>query len=69
MQKTEIPGIYKESEGVLINADKEALMNYKKRRELLLNKDKRINTLEMKVDKMSKDMEDIKSLLIKLTKE
>jgi chaperonin cofactor prefoldin len=69
MQKTEIPGLYKESEGVLINADKEALMNYKKRRELLLAKDKRINTLETRMDKISEDMEEIKSLLRKLTKE
>ena len=69
MQKTEVPGIYKQSEGVLINADNEALVKYRKKRELLWQKESRINNIETKVDGLSKDMEEIKSLLRKLTKE
>lgn len=69
MQKTEIPGLYKKSEGVLINADNEALNNYKKKRELLQSKENRINNIETKVDNLSQDIEEIKLLLRKLTKE
>lgn len=67
--KTEVPGIYKESEGVLVNKDNEALLKYKKKRELLWQKDARLNKLEAKVDSMDKKLEEITSLLIKLTKE
>jgi hypothetical protein len=69
MLKTEVPGIYKKSEGVLVNADNEALMKYRKKRELRISNENRINSMEDKVDKLSNDMEEIKSLLIKLTKE
>lgn len=63
--KTEVPGIYKESEGILINKDNDALMKYRKKRELLLQKDARINTMEGKIDSLSKDMEQIKEMLTK----
>jgi hypothetical protein len=62
MNKTEVPGIYKESEGVLINKDNEALDKYRKKRELLWEKEARINKIE-------EDLQEIKSLLRKLTKE
>ena len=69
MQKTEIPGLYKQSEGILVNADNEALNNYRKRREYLRSKENRINNIETKVDNLSQDIEEIKLLLRKLTKE
>lgn len=69
MLKTEVPGIYKESEGVLVNRDNDALMKYKKKRELLRQKENRINNLEEHVMNLSNSMEEIKSLLRKLTKE
>lgn len=64
--KTEIPGVYKVSEGVLINKDNEALMNYKKRKKALREKDMKINNLESKVDTISKELEQIKELLTKM---
>jgi hypothetical protein len=67
--KTEVPGIYKEAEGVLINKDNEALQKYKKKRELLWQKDARLNNLEAKVESLDSKIEEIKSLLVKLTKE
>lgn len=66
MGKTEIPGVYKVSEGVLINKDNEALMNYKKRKKALREKDMKINNLESKVDTISKELEQIKELLTKM---
>ena len=48
--KTEVPGIYKVREGVLINTDNQALNAYK-------NKKKR----EHRIDEMQKDMDDLKS--------
>lgn len=69
MKKTEIPGIYKASEGVLINKDIEALQKYKKRREIMRRTEHQINNLEQKVskiDKLESDLEEIKSLLKKL---
>lgn len=67
MRKTEVPGIYKESEGVLINRDMDSLERYRKRRELQKKKENQINTLETKVGKLMDDMEEIKSLLKQLT--
>jgi hypothetical protein len=69
MQKTEVQGIYKLTEGILINKDNDALLKYKKRREILKNKDSKMISLETKVDVLTKDMEEIKLLLRKLTKE
>jgi hypothetical protein len=69
MKKTEIPGIYKVSEGVLVNKDNEALQKYRKRRDNARRTEKQINTLEEKVskiDKLENDLEEIKSLLKKL---
>jgi hypothetical protein len=69
MKKTEIPGIYKVSEGVLVNKDNEALQKYRKRRDNARRTEKQINTLEEKVskiDKLETDLEEIKSLLKKL---
>lgn len=69
MKKTEIPGIYKVAEGILVNKDTEALQKYKKRRDNMRRTEQQINTLEQKVskiDKLENDLEEIKSLLKKL---
>jgi hypothetical protein len=69
MKKTEIPGVYKVAEGILVNRDTEALQKYKKRREIKRRTEQQINTLEEKVskiDKLESDLEEIKSLLKKL---
>ena len=69
MKKTEIPGLYKVSEGILVNKDNEALQKYKNRRDAMRRTERQINTLEEKVskiDKLETDLEEIKSLLKKL---
>jgi hypothetical protein len=68
MHKTEIPGIYKANDGVLINRDNDALQKYKNKKELLRAKENKINRLEEKVDSLSSDIEEIKNLLKKLAK-
>lgn len=54
-QKTEIPGIYKDGEGVLINKDNDALKAYKARK----SRDRKLDDLEL-------EMKEIKDLLLKL---
>jgi len=69
MKKTEIPGVYKVQEGILVNKDIEALEKYKRRRDAKRRTERQINTLEQKVskiDKLESDLEEIKSLLKKL---
>jgi hypothetical protein len=63
-KKTEIPGIYKRSEGILINKDTEALKAYKNRR----LREKRLDILQTEVSTLKEDMRDIKSLLLQLVK-
>ena len=46
MKKTEIPGVYKVAEGILVNRDTEALDKYKKRRAAKRRTEQQINTLE-----------------------
>lgn len=55
MKKTEIPGIYKVSEGVLINKDNEALKAYKLRKQK-----------EARIDKLEDDVSEIKAMLKEL---
>lgn len=66
MGKTEIPGVYKVSEGILVNQDNEALMKYKMKKKVFREKDMKINNLETKVDTISKELEQIKELLTKM---
>jgi hypothetical protein len=69
MKKTEIPGVYKVQEGILVNRDTDALIKYKKKRDAKRRVENQINTLEQKVskiDKLESDLEEIKSLLKKL---
>ena len=62
--KTEVPGLYKEREGVLINKDNDALAAYK----LQLQKAKQADSLMQDVSELKRDMEEIKSLLKGLVK-
>jgi hypothetical protein len=55
-KKTEIPGIYKRSEGVLINKDNDALKAYK------------LDELQTEVSTLKENMQEIKSLLLQLVK-
>jgi hypothetical protein len=61
-KKTIIPGIYKVTEGILINKDNDALKAYKARK----SKDKQIEKLQCEITEMKNDMIEIKSLLIKV---
>ena len=63
-QKTDVPGIYKVSEGVLINKDNDALSAYKKQ----LQKARETSSLRQEVSDLKKDMEEIKNLLKGLVK-
>jgi|SanBayMetagenome_1026888.scaffolds.fasta_scaffold24117_2 hypothetical protein len=68
-QKTEVPGIYKVKEGVLVNADNEALEKYRNKRQVIQSKEQKINSLEATVENLAKDMAEIKNLLRNLTRE
>lgn len=68
MQKTEVQGVYKVSEGVLINTDNDALQKYKKRRETMRSKDEKIHEMEQRIESLSAQMENIKTLLEKMVK-
>lgn len=63
-KKTEVPGIYKVSEGVLINKDNDALKAYKLRKE----KDRKMAKLENEISVIKNDMQEIKELLRGLVK-
>lgn len=64
MEKTEVAGIYKVSEGVLINKDNNALAAYKKQK-------KRANEIEQmkeNISELKNDITEIKELLKGLAK-
>lgn len=58
-RKTEIPGLYMNDQGVLINKDNDALKAYKLRKA----KERKLNTLEKDVLEMKNDLSEIKTLL------
>jgi hypothetical protein len=62
VQKTAIPGIYKVSDGILINKDNDALKAYKARK----NKDRQIEDVQKEVAEIKNDISDIKLLLFEL---
>lgn len=64
MKKTEVHGIYKVDEGVLINNDKEALAAYKMRKE----RERRVAMLEDNLNTLSFEIKEIKELLKGLVK-
>ena len=61
---TDIPGIYKSSNGSIINKDNDALKMYKLKKQ----KDKKINDLENAISDLRNDMQEIKELLRGLAK-
>lgn len=61
-KKTAIPGIYKVSEGILINKDNDSLRAYKARKK----KDRQIENVQNEVNELRKDISDIKGLLFEL---
>lgn len=62
--KTDMPGIYKQNEGVLINKDNEALRAYKHRK----LQSKKMQTFEEDLQTLKGDMAEIKELLRGLVK-
>jgi len=64
MEKTDIPGIYKADEGILINKDNDALRAYKARKA----KEKKMEVLEQNISELKSDLEEIKTLLRGLLK-
>jgi hypothetical protein len=63
-QKTEVPGVYKVSDGVLINKDNTSLQAYKAQKRRL----KKIDNIEEEISSLRKDMDEIKTLLRGLIK-
>jgi len=61
---TDVPGIFKTSEGVLINKDNDALKAYKIRK----TKENKINIIESDMEQIKTDMHEIKELLRGLLK-
>ena len=66
-QKTEVSGIYKVREGVLINKDNEALQAYK-RKKLRENNINEIEIIKDNIQSLKSDLEEIKNLLRSLVK-
>jgi hypothetical protein len=64
MIKTDVPGISKVSEGVLINTDKDALQAYKKQR----TKNREFERMKEDVSSLKTDMQEIKEMLKKVLK-
>lgn len=62
--KTNVPGIFKPSEGILINKDNGALKAYKIRRA----KEAKLNVIESDMDQLKTDMREIKELIRGLIK-
>lgn len=62
--KTEVPGIYKVREGVLINTDKDSLTAYKNRK----RREQRIDEMQDDIQSLKDDLQEIKDLLRGLAK-
>ena len=58
-QKTEIPGIYKAGDGVLINKDNAALMAYKNRK----NRERKLLQIESDLEELRRDIIEIKAII------
>jgi len=57
--KTEVPGIYKVREGVLINTDNDSLKAYKNRK----MRENRIDEMQEDIHSLKNDLQEIKDLL------
>lgn len=64
MEKTEVPGICKVREGVLINTDNTALAAYKRKKQ----KDAEMNQMQEDMVQLKDDIAEIKALLKGLAK-
>ena len=62
--KTEVPGIYKVREGVLINTDNNSLAAYKNKKK----RDKRVDEMQEDIQTLKNDLQEIKDLLRGLAK-
>ena len=62
--KTDVPGVYKTSEGFLINKDNNALAAYKAKR----SRDQELHQLKEEFSSMKDDLTEIKELLKGLVK-
>jgi hypothetical protein len=62
--KTEVPGIYKVCEGVLINTDNDSLTAYKNRK----RREQRIDEMQDDIKSLKGDLQEIKDLLRGLAK-
>lgn len=58
-QKTEVPGIYKVTDGILINKDTDALKLYKNKKQ----RERRIDEIQNDVASLKDDIQEIKQLL------
>jgi hypothetical protein len=58
-QKTEIPGIYKAEEGVLLNKDNLALQAYKNRKA----RERKLEIVSYDIEMLKKDMSELKELI------
>jgi hypothetical protein len=63
-QKTEVPGIYKVTDGILINKDVDALKLYKTKKQ----RERRIDEIQEDVMSLKDDIQEIKQLLRGLAK-
>jgi hypothetical protein len=62
--KTEVPGILKVRDGILINTDNKALQAYKNRK----RKEKLVYEMQDDIQSLKSDLEEIKNLLRGLSK-
>lgn len=62
--KTEVPGIYKVREGILINTDNQALSAYKNKK----RREQRIDNMHEDINNLKNDLSEIKELLKGLVK-
>lgn len=62
-QKTEIPHIYRDESGALINKNNEALLAYKLKKQQTL----KISMIENQIKNLNEDVMDIKKLLLQLS--
>jgi hypothetical protein len=58
-QKTDVPGLYKVAEGIIINKDNNSLLAYRKRK----NRERRIDEIQNDVASLKDDIQEIKHLL------
>jgi hypothetical protein len=62
--KTEVPGIFKVREGVLINTDNNSLAAYKNKK----RRDRRVDEMQEDIQSLKNDLQEIKDLLRGLAK-